>query len=50
MQNAIESGIATNLVKSKLSKTANSMSIYDLELHNFTKPEYENKWGKIHSK
>jgi hypothetical protein len=50
MQNAIESGITTNLVKSQLSKTANSMSIYDLELDNFIKPEYENKWSKIYSK
>jgi hypothetical protein len=50
MQNAIESGVTANLVKSQLSKTASSMSMYDLELSNFTKSEYENKWSKLHSK
>jgi hypothetical protein len=47
MQSIINSGITSNLVKSQLSKTASSQSIYNLELDNFTKPEYENKWSKL---
>jgi hypothetical protein len=50
MQSIINTAMTHNLVKSQLFKTASSQSMYDLELHNFTKPEYENKWSKIHSK
>jgi hypothetical protein len=46
MNDIIEKATLQNIVKSQLSKTANLQSIYNLDLDNFTKSEYENKWSK----